>query len=165
MVIYLYAYILRFLLFNYGTYFLTFVRSLGHRDQVQVLENRYTQVSKVLGIQLFKSFEFGNGSRMSDKNLVILEFKYLQNKIWQKQAVKTASYLQLVIEHNDYFHFTQITDKNLQFSFKNWQFSMFTAFMKLRGFRFLYFFSLCDIRNEAVFLLLKHSCLKGVKQK
>ena len=30
--------------------------------------------------QLFKSFEFGNGSRMSDENLVILEFKYLQNK-------------------------------------------------------------------------------------
>ena len=30
--------------------------------------------------RLFKSFEFGNGSRMSDKNLVILEFKYLQNK-------------------------------------------------------------------------------------
>ena len=30
--------------------------------------------------RLFKSFEFGNGSRMSDENLVILEFKYLQNK-------------------------------------------------------------------------------------
>ena len=29
---------------------------------------------------LFKSFEFGNGSRMSDKKLVILEFKYLQKK-------------------------------------------------------------------------------------
>ena len=29
---------------------------------------------------LFKPFEFGNGSRMPDKNLVILEFKYLQNK-------------------------------------------------------------------------------------
>ena len=29
---------------------------------------------------LFKSFEFGNGSRMSDKNHVILEFKYLKNK-------------------------------------------------------------------------------------
>ena len=29
---------------------------------------------------LFKSFKFGNGSRMSDENLVILEFKYLQNK-------------------------------------------------------------------------------------
>ena len=32
--------------------------------------------------QLFKSFEFGNGSRISDGNLVILEFKYLQNKKW-----------------------------------------------------------------------------------
>ena len=31
---------------------------------------------------LFKSFEFGNGSGMSDENLVILEFKYLQNKKW-----------------------------------------------------------------------------------
>ena len=29
---------------------------------------------------LFKSFEFGNGGRMSDQKLVILEFKYLQNK-------------------------------------------------------------------------------------
>ena len=35
-----------------------------------------------INLQLFKLFEFGNGSRMSDKNLVILEFKYLQNKIW-----------------------------------------------------------------------------------
>ena len=25
---------------------------------------------------------FGNGSRISDENLVILEFKYLQNKKW-----------------------------------------------------------------------------------
>ena len=39
---------------------------------------------------LFKSFEFGNGSRMSVKNLVILEFKYLQNKKWWKQAIKSA---------------------------------------------------------------------------
>ena len=37
---------------------------------------------EVLLGQLFKSFEFGNGSRMSDENLVILEFKYLQNKKW-----------------------------------------------------------------------------------
>ena len=29
---------------------------------------------------LFKSFEFGNGSRISDEKLVLLEFKYLQNK-------------------------------------------------------------------------------------
>ena len=26
---------------------------------------------------LFESFEFGNGRRISDKNLVILEFEYL----------------------------------------------------------------------------------------
>ena len=32
--------------------------------------------------RLFKSFEFGNGSRISDENLVILEFKYLQYKKW-----------------------------------------------------------------------------------
>ena len=32
--------------------------------------------------QLFKSFEFGNGSRISDEKLVLLEFKYLQNKKW-----------------------------------------------------------------------------------
>ena len=32
--------------------------------------------------RLFKSFEFVNGSRMSDENLVILEFNYLQNKKW-----------------------------------------------------------------------------------
>ena len=33
-------------------------------------------------VMAVQSFEFGNGSRMSDKNLVILEFKYLQNKKW-----------------------------------------------------------------------------------
>ena len=32
----------------------------------------------------------GNGSRMSNKNLAILEFKYLQNKKWLKQAIKSA---------------------------------------------------------------------------
>ena len=31
---------------------------------------------------LFKSFEFGKGSRISDKSLVILEFIYLQIKKW-----------------------------------------------------------------------------------
>ena len=29
-----------------------------------------------------QSFEFGNGSRISDEKLVVLEFKYLQNKKW-----------------------------------------------------------------------------------
>ena len=32
--------------------------------------------------RLFKSFEVGNGSRISDEKLVLLEFKYLQNKKW-----------------------------------------------------------------------------------
>ena len=40
--------------------------------------------------RLLRSFKFGNGNRMSDKNLAILEFKYRQNKKWQKQAVKSA---------------------------------------------------------------------------
>ena len=35
-----------------------------------------------VSITTVQSFEFGNGSRMSDKKLVILEFKYLQNKKW-----------------------------------------------------------------------------------
>ena len=38
----------------------------------------------------FKSFKFGNGSRISDQKLVILEFKYLQNKKWSKKAVKST---------------------------------------------------------------------------
>ena len=42
--------------------------------------------SLIKGFQMFlksKNFKvFGNGSRMSDKNLVILEFKYLQDKKW-----------------------------------------------------------------------------------
>ena len=39
--------------------------------------------SKMLVItRLFKSFEFRNGSRISNEKLVILEFKYLQNKKW-----------------------------------------------------------------------------------
>ena len=36
--------------------------------------------------------------------------------------------------------------------------------MKLRECRFLYFFSLCGIRNEVVFLLLEHSSLRGLNQ-
>ena len=44
----------------------------------------------VITSRLFKSFEFGNESRISDEKLVLLEFKYLQNKKWQKQAVKST---------------------------------------------------------------------------
>ena len=76
--------------------------------------------------RLLKSFEFENGSRMSEKNLVMLEFKYLQTKKWQKQAVKSARVKKSYRTY--YFHFTQITDKNSQFSFKNQRFSTFTTF-------------------------------------
>ena len=76
---------------------------------------------------LFESFRFGNRSRMSDKNLVILEVKYLQNKKWQRQAVKSARIKKILRTY--YFHFFEITDKNLQFSFKNWSFSIFTTFL------------------------------------
>ena len=41
----------------------------------------------------------------------------------------------------------------------------FAPFVKLRGCRFLYFFSLCDVRNEVVLLLLEHSSPRRVKQK
>ena len=42
---------------------------------------------------------------------------------------------------------------------------IFALFMKLCGCRFLYFCSLCDIRNEVIFLILEHSSLRWVKQK
>ena len=42
--------------------------------------------------RLFKSFEFGNGSRMSDEKAVIFCHKFViscpQNRKWQKQAIK-----------------------------------------------------------------------------
>ena len=40
---------------------------------------------------------------------------------------------------------------------------IFAPFVKLHGCRFLYFFSLCDVRNEVVFLIVEHSSLRGVK--
>ena len=110
---------------------------------------------------LFKLFKFGNGNRMSYENLVILEFKYLQNKKWLKQAVKSARIKKSYITH--YFYFTQITNKNSQFSFTIYH--VFTTFVKLCGCRFLYFFSLCDVRNEADFLLLEHSSSRGLNRK
>ena len=66
------------------------------------------------------------------------------------------------------FHFTQITEKTCNFPSKMVIFNIyhiFTPFVKLCGCRFMYFFSLCDIRNKAVFLILEHYSLRGVKQK
>ena len=59
---------------------------------------------------------------LSYLNLNISRTKNSRNKL-QKVLEQRR-----VIEHTDYSHFTQITDKNLQFSFKNWQFSTFTTF-------------------------------------
>ena len=47
---------------------------------------------------------------MSDEKPVILEFKYLQNKKWQKQAVKSTK---IKKNYGTYcFHLTQIIVKN-----------------------------------------------------
>ena len=42
---------------------------------------------------------------------------------------------------------------------------VFTPFVKLSGYRFLYFFSLFDVKNEVVFLELELFSPRGVKQK
>ena len=42
---------------------------------------------------------------------------------------------------------------------------IFAPVLKLSGCRVLYFFSLCDVRNEAVFLILEHSSLRGLNRK
>ena len=58
---------------------------LVHTDSLHFFKKYQQPIIKFWSVpvpQLFKSFEFGNGSRMFDKNLAILEFKYLQNKKW-----------------------------------------------------------------------------------
>ena len=68
-----------------------FLIFLGKIQEISALENKYQQFSAYFGqifafptprLQMFISFKFGNGSQMSDNKLVILEFKYLQNKKW-----------------------------------------------------------------------------------
>ena len=116
--------------------------------------------------RLFKLFRFGNGRRMSDKKLVILEFKYLQNKKWKKQAVKRTrrkkSYKTYWTIYLDNWEKLAIFLQKL--SIFNIYY-VFAPFVKLRECRFFYFFSLYDIRNEPVFLILEHSSLSGVNQK
>ena len=74
-----------------------------------------------------------------------------------------------VIEHIDCFYFTQITDKKLAISLQKLAifniYHTFTSFVKLHGCRFLYFFGLSDVRNEAVFLILEHSSPGGLNRK
>ena len=62
-------------------------KNLGYIIILWMCTKNYDQIMNgswdmVWDTRLFKSFEFGNGSRMSDENLVMLEFKYLQNKKW-----------------------------------------------------------------------------------
>ena len=52
------------------------------RDFSNFFQNFWIATQVINITRLFKSFEFGNGSWMSDENLVKLEFKYLQNKKW-----------------------------------------------------------------------------------
>ena len=99
---------------------------------------------------------------MSAKKLVIHEFKYLQNKKRQKQAVKSTrirrSYRTFWLFS---FHSDMITEKKLAIYLQKLAifniYHVFAPFMKLRGSRVLNFFSLYDIRNKAVFLFLEYS--------
>ena len=80
--------------------------------------------------------------------------KYLQNKIWYRQAVKSTRTRK-----------SYRTYKKLQFPFKNWHFSTFTT-LSLHSWSsvdadFCIFFGLCDMRNKVVYLILEHSSLKG----
>ena len=54
--------------------------SLNMLIVAMLIKNKGVLEGGVCGSQLFKSFEFGNGNRISEEKLVILEFKYLQNK-------------------------------------------------------------------------------------
>ena len=54
--------------------------------------------------------------------------------------------------------------KNFQLAIFN-IYHVFAPFVKLRGCRFLYFFCLCDIRHEVVFLILEHFSSRGLKRK
>ena len=86
------------------------------------------------------------------------------HEIYQKQFPSHP-----ILQYRTYWLFLfhiQITDKNSQFTFKKLQLhQVFAPFMKLCCCRFLYFFSLYDIRNKAVNLILENPSLRVVKQK
>ena len=48
---------------------------------------------------------------------------------------------------------------------KNLSYLDYNIYRTKNGRSNLYFFSLCDIRNEAVFLILEYSSIRGIKQK
>ena len=52
-----------------------------------------------MAVQIIRiSFEFGNGSRMTDKKLVILEFKYLQSRTSMCHSCSNHSNLEMEAE-------------------------------------------------------------------
>ena len=95
----------------------------------------------------------------------ILEFKYPQNKKWQKQAVKNAR----IKKSFSFSLFSFHSIKTHNFPPKIGDFQHLPRFHTIReapyGCRFLYFFSLCHVSNKAVFLLLEHSSPRGLTEK
>ena len=102
------------------------------------------------------------------KNLLYLNLNISRQKMVEISCKKYQNKEELQ-KHTDCFHITQITDKNMQFTFKKLRFSTFTTFsllpQKLHGCRFLYFFSLHDVRNELVFVSLEYFSLGGLNRK
>ena len=90
-------------------------------NQMKIYQGHNYEVSHshTLCVGHTQLFKFGNGSRISNEKRNILKFKYLQNKKWYKQAVKSTRTRKSCLEHADYFYFIQINDENLQFHFKN----------------------------------------------
>ena len=81
-----------------------------------------------------------------------------------EQAVKST---RIRKNYRTYWLFSFHSDnwKKLAISFQKFAifniYHVFAPCVKLCGCRFLYFFSLCDVRNKVVFLVLEHSSLMG----
>ena len=103
---------------------------------------------------------------MSDQKLAILEFTYLQNKKWQKQAVKSTRTRK---SYRTYcFHFTQITEKTSNSPSKIGNFRHLPPFCSIHEalqIQIFVFLQSMYVRNEAVFLFLEQSSVRGFKQK
>ena len=112
--------------------------------------------------QLFKSFEFGNGSRMSNKNLAILEFKYLQNKKWLKKAIKSA---RIKMSYRTFWLFSFHSSN--WYKLGNFQHfcSCFCSTSEAPWMQIFVFLQPMQRQKKMVFLILEHCSCWGVKQK
>ena len=81
-----------------------------------------------------------------------------------EQAVKST---RIRKNYRTYWLFSFYSDNRKKFAISFQKFAIFNIYhvfvpcVKLCGCRFLYLFSLCDVRNEVVFLILEHSSLMG----